>query len=128
MLPEDIYENIPGNPDMSYLEGPIGKAYLDASKSVSYKRGDDNNSATFVETYALRATSSLLGEPIPTLRDYTGQLHLWAANVGYFSQCDFVESRVIVNGLEVSVHQTTEVMTLPNNATKSSCCVCPYRI
>ncbi len=118
-MPSDIFLEVFDTNDASYLKGPVGNSYLDATQNVSYKRGDDNMSATFVETYTLRPTSSLMGEPIAALRNYIGSISLWAVNMDSFSVCDFIETTVVVNGTEALVTRSSKAITIPMSRGKT---------
>jgi hypothetical protein len=112
-MPQSVL-NVNLERDTSYIEGPLGKSYLDPVPSVQYKRGDDNTTVTFAISYNLRPDSSLLGEQISSLRSYTALLYKWAADTSFFFQCDFTEATVKVNGEDVLVQQLQSRIELPD--------------
>jgi hypothetical protein len=98
-MPEDVFWGVISQPLASYLEGPSGRAHLQAMSSATYQRSEEEGKVYALERFELPPNSDLLGKPVSSLRSYT-TMYLASPTIhgDLFTSCGFAETTLRVNG------------------------------
>jgi hypothetical protein len=100
-VPEDLLLSV-GTPNASYLEGDLGKSYMESTGIIHYQRTEEDGKASVFQKYSLPSNSDLIGQRFSHLTDYkTLTLNIYGAEGRYFSSCQFYEVTFRVNGQDI---------------------------
>jgi hypothetical protein len=98
-MPLDSAWKLPS--EESYLEGAIGKAYLQ-SRTDNYKREEEEGKVIAIEHFKPPPNSNLIGMPVSEFANYSSfRVVDTAVSGGFFSECTFAEVTLRINGNDV---------------------------
>jgi hypothetical protein len=102
-MPQDVlFGGGLGTKNNSYLQGNIGKAYLEQIPKTHYQRVEEEGKVSVSESYSLPSNSDLLNQRITELANYDKiVLNVAGADGDDFSACVFYEVEFRVNGRDI---------------------------